>query len=401
MGCPTHLTFMPKVELSNYEGREQAYIKHYLLEKYLSRWGYKTGSKWDPLVFIDGFAGPWGTKDEEFADASFGIGIRALNEAIDGLLQKRNIAVRGLCVFVENKPKPFAKLDEFAKKHSTDRVRAVALKGRFIEHIKTIDDEVSAVGANPFKFVFLDQKGWAATPMVKLKPFVSTRPCELLFNLMTSFLTRFVDRVDLAPTYQALYGRPGVVDRIRSLPKGTGEREEAAVEEYCKSLREICGFSYVSQAVVMDPKKERVQYYLVFATNSLHGIEVFKSAEAEAARTQDEVRHESRIKSEGLFLPFGGPTPKSPKLLNLHERYVRRARENIIKVLSTELKSVFPYEEVYAQAMAFPLVTASDLEKLLREFEPAVQIQLEGRGRKKPLLFKNDRIVVLNSKALQ
>ena len=79
---------MPKINLSNYEGREQAYVKHYLL-KYLSRWGYKTGSKWDPLVFIDGFAGPWGAKDEEFEDASFGIGIRALNEAIDGLLQKR------------------------------------------------------------------------------------------------------------------------------------------------------------------------------------------------------------------------------------------------------------------------------------------------------------------------
>jgi hypothetical protein len=43
---------MPKVDLSNYEGREQAYVKHYLLGKYLSRWGYKTGSKWDPLVFV-------------------------------------------------------------------------------------------------------------------------------------------------------------------------------------------------------------------------------------------------------------------------------------------------------------------------------------------------------------
>lgn len=151
---------MPKIDFSNYEGREQAYVKHYLLEKYLSRWVYKAGSKWDLLVFVDGFAGPWGAKDEGFADATFGIAIRALNEAIDGLLQKRQITVRGLCLFVENKPRPFARLDEFAKRHSTDRVRAVALKGRFIEHIKTIDEEVAAVGANPFKFVFLDQKGW-------------------------------------------------------------------------------------------------------------------------------------------------------------------------------------------------------------------------------------------------
>ena len=392
---------MLKVNRSYYKGREQAYVKHYLLEKYLSRWGYKIGSKWNPLVFVDGFAGPWGAKDEGFADASFGIAIRALNEAIDGLFQKRQIRVRGLCVFVENKPKPFARLDEFAKKNSTDRVKAVALKGRFIDHIQRIDEEVAAVGDNPFKFVFLDQKGWAATPMEKLKPFVSTRPCELLFNLMTSFLTRFVDRVDLAPSYDALYGRPGVLDRIRALPKGTGQREEAAVEEYCKSLRDICDFLHVSQAIVMDPQKEKVRYHLVFATNSLHGIEVFKSAEAEAAATQDEVRHETRIQREDPFLPFGGPTPKSPKVLNLHQRYIDRVREKIIEVLMTERKSDFAYEDLYGHAMAFPLVTANDLEMLLRAFEPAIEIKLGSVRRKKLSLFKNDEVVVINPKALK
>jgi three-Cys-motif partner protein len=93
---------MPKLDLSNYEGgREHAYVKHYLLEKYLSRWGYKIGSTWDTLVFIDGFAGPWGAKDEEFSDASFGIAIKALNDAVNGLLKVRQRSVRGVCVFVE------------------------------------------------------------------------------------------------------------------------------------------------------------------------------------------------------------------------------------------------------------------------------------------------------------
>ena len=67
MGYPTHAQFMPKVDLSNYEGgREQVYVKHYLLEKYLSSWGYIIGgSEWDSLVFIDGFAGPWGSRHKE------------------------------------------------------------------------------------------------------------------------------------------------------------------------------------------------------------------------------------------------------------------------------------------------------------------------------------------------
>jgi hypothetical protein len=79
----------------------------------------------------------------------------------------------------------------------------------------------------------------------------------------------------------------------------------------------------------MDPKKEKVRYHLVFATNSLHGIEVFKSAEEAAAETQDEVRHESRIQKEGLFLPFGDSTPKSPKSAKSSSTLYRsHAREN-------------------------------------------------------------------------
>ena len=50
---------MPKVDLAAYAGREQAYIKHCLLENYLPDWGYKIGQAWDNLIYVDGFAGPW------------------------------------------------------------------------------------------------------------------------------------------------------------------------------------------------------------------------------------------------------------------------------------------------------------------------------------------------------
>src|SRR5258705_4186482 len=357
---------MPKIDLTNYEGgREQAYVKHYLLKKYLSRWGYKTGSRWDTLVFVDGFAGPWGAKDEEFADASFGIAINALNGAIDGLFKERQRLIRGACIFVEKEPKPFAKLNAFAKSHSTDRVRAVALKGRFSENIPAIDNYVATLGANPFRFVFLDQKGWAATPMKELKLFVQRRPCELLFNLMTSFLTRFVDRRDLTPTYDALYGRQGVVERIRSLPKGTGKREELAVEEYCKSLRDICKFKYVSQAIIMHPQRESVLYYLVFATNSLHGIEVFKSAEKEASDIQNDGRFETHLKKTGRpLLPglFDAAVPKSRLALTLTNHYSGIAQQKVVKILLANSSATgIKYEELFSAAMSFPLVFSDDL----------------------------------------
>jgi three-Cys-motif partner protein len=412
MGCLSHLSFMPKIDLTNYEGgREQAFVKHYLLKKYLSRWGYKIGSSWDLLVFVDGFAGPWGTKDEEFADASFGIAINALNAAIDGLFKERQRSIRGACIFVEKAPKPFAKLNAFAKSHSTDRVRAVALKGRFSKNIPAIDRYVETLGANPFKFVFLDQKGWAATPMKELKPFVRRRPCELLFNLMTSFLTRFVDRKDLTSTYDALYGRQGVVERIRSLPKGTGRREELAVEEYCKSLRDICKFQYVSQAVIMHPQKESVLYYLVFATNSLHGIEVFKNAEKEAADIQNDVRFETHLRKTGLpTFPglFDDAAPKSRLALTLTKHYSDLARQKIVGILLADSPADgISYQELFGKAMAFPLVFPDDLISWLEALTPHIRIEFAKSPRRrksqhprKPDPFEDDRVFVVNPAAI-
>ncbi len=385
---------MPKVDLTNYRGREQAYIKHYLLAEYLTRWVYKTSSKWNPLVFIDGFAGPWASRDREFGDTSFGIALKSLNEAVAGL-SKVNRTTRCVCVFVEKKPQSFVQLESFTKSHSTDSVRAIALKGRFVDKIRLIDEYIATVGTNPFKLVFLDQKGWAAAPMAQLESLVGTRPCELLFNVMTSFLTRFVDREPLVGSYRGFFGRPGVIDRIRSLPKGTGEREEAAVDEYCKSLRDICRFKYVSQAVIMDPSKEKVRYYFVFATNSLHGIQVFKDAEVKASMEQDEVRHETKLNKQPQFgLPFGAPTPKSSKVSELQKRYVGRARDAIVRTLLASRRTTVSYDELYGEAMAFPLVKQSDLNDILLSLSPAVDLYLSGGRRKVPKLFSGDYVII-------
>lgn len=71
---------MPEVDLANYLGREQAYVKHCLLEDYLPDWAYKVGSAWDSLVYVDGFAGPWQTTHADYADSSFGVAIKALHQ---------------------------------------------------------------------------------------------------------------------------------------------------------------------------------------------------------------------------------------------------------------------------------------------------------------------------------
>ncbi len=154
----------------------------------------------------------------------------------------------------------------------------------------------------------------------------------------------------------------------------------------------------------MDPTKEKVRYYLVFATNSLHGIEVFKKAEMEAAEAQDEVRHEKRIEktSQTAFL-FGGAPPQSPKMSYLHRHHTKRAREKIIKVLADSNRTVLSYPEIYGEAMAFPLVTPRDLQQWLTELRDkgALKILWDGANRKKLSWLKKDSIVVTNTQLLR
>src|SRR6266568_311768 len=91
--------FMPDVDLGAYAGREQAYIKHCLLEKYLPDWGYKIGTAWDNLVYVDGFAGPWGVTDQDSADSSFGVAINVLRKMRQGLRDRgRSINIRSVLV---------------------------------------------------------------------------------------------------------------------------------------------------------------------------------------------------------------------------------------------------------------------------------------------------------------
>lgn len=58
-----------------YRGREQTYLKHFFLERYLERVAYNIGSFYNDFVYVDGFSGPWKSGDEALDDTSFMIAI--------------------------------------------------------------------------------------------------------------------------------------------------------------------------------------------------------------------------------------------------------------------------------------------------------------------------------------
>ena len=71
--------------LEYYAGREQTYLKHFFLERYLERVAYNIGSFAAEFVYVDGFSGPWRSEDQTFEDTSFMIAVATLRRVREGL----------------------------------------------------------------------------------------------------------------------------------------------------------------------------------------------------------------------------------------------------------------------------------------------------------------------------
>jgi len=233
--------------------------------------------------------------------------------------------------------------------------------------------------------------------MKALQPFLRDRSCEVLINLMTRHIIRFLDEENRAESYEKLFGRPGVLNSLRKVPKGP-ERTEEAVREYCRSLQDLCDFSYVSSAVIFEPDQESIRYFLVYGTNHSRGIEVFKEAETMTSRTQDLVRHGARSLTSGQDeWDFGDDSVKSRLTYKLRERYTGRARAKVVELLRRSGSSGVLYSELFCEAMAFPLVTPDDLQSWIEALAPNVRLELAGSSRRRrPSPAQKDRVVVMN-----
>ena len=65
---------MPKA----YIGKEQAYVKHTILKKYLQRLFMIVGKKEKIINYVDCFSGPWKEKNYDLSDTSIGISLEQM-----------------------------------------------------------------------------------------------------------------------------------------------------------------------------------------------------------------------------------------------------------------------------------------------------------------------------------
>jgi three-Cys-motif partner protein len=217
----------------HYKGREQTYLKHYVLDRYLDRVAFHIGYAQNEFVYVDCFSGPWHHESDDLADTSIRIAPGKLNYVRDALAsQKKYPTIRA--VFIEKDPDTFAAL-QHALETFRGSVHTTALPGTFEDNLPEILKEIGT----RFAFCFIDPTGWTGLGMDHITPLLRHVPGEVLINSMYDFINRFVNSHE--PATEVSLDRFFGTNRWRDVRDRT-DRETAIVSFYAEQVRTVGKF---------------------------------------------------------------------------------------------------------------------------------------------------------------
>ena len=279
------------VALSDYAGREQSYVKHVFLERYLEQLVHKTASAFPHVVYVDGFAGPWQSAKESFEDTSFGIALGALHRA-KASWKARGREVKMSALLVEREGYAYTKLAQIPAKYPDVAVRTY--EADFLAVLPTI---LRDVPADAFAFFLIDPKGWSI-PLRSLGAILARPKSEVIFNFMFDFINRAASiKGNFAVTAGLNQLMPNGNWREKlEAAQNAEERKAILIEGFRSNLAHFGKYEYVAETSVLRPVKDRPLYFLFYATRHEKGIEVFRDCQSEALKEQSKTRAATKVK---------------------------------------------------------------------------------------------------------
>ncbi len=364
---------------SNYDEREQSEIKHYALRLYLEPAARILGTT-RSVTYVDCCAGPWKACAPDCSDTSFGIATDVFGRAA-AALAGRGIIRKFPLLLIEKDMSAFRKLEGFAKQHSSQSLLITARNWDFTEKLSEIIRFCS--GAGGFPFIFIDPTGWKLAETANIRPLLHLNPGEVLINLMSPFISRFIK--DNKTDFSGLLGED--YPSLRSLQGA--ELEQAIVDKYCDLIKREGNFAYVCSLPIMNPDMDSFNFHLIYATRSRKGVEVFKEVEKRTEKKTHEIRaglqqKERESRSGNLELFEAGVQYHE----TCHQRLARtnkgRARDAVKTLIETANKA--SYDDCWVEALQFSAVYETDLRAWINDWEREGLIVVEGRALKARVL---------------
>lgn len=312
-----------------YEGREQSFLKHRVLEEYLLVWGLKLGSvareRHVRLCYVDGFAGPWKTKDAALRDSSIAIGLDAL-EAASKTWRNHGVKVDIEAAFVEQGDAAFSELERYLKNRG-GTIKTFARHGEF----GTFIPELQQWMGRDAGLIFVDPTGWKGAAMRYIAPLTADHPRrDVLVNVMFDHINRFKDdeREFLRQQMSDFFGLGS-----EELPEGLAEGQLLAL--YRTKLKELCKVTYAADLAIPHPTMARTKFRLVVGGKSPEVLVLFRDIEKkvvgrEAASVRDAAQTRVRTEKMGQPVLFAAPPPTDGHYDSLHRQSLTNARAELL-----------------------------------------------------------------------
>ncbi|MDE0256664.1 MAG: three-Cys-motif partner protein TcmP [Rhodospirillaceae bacterium] len=295
-------------EIKRYRGREQSYIKHLFLNKYLEAAAFKllqSRAISPTFNFVDAFAGPWQVSDDDnFSDASFSQAIDTLEAVRRALTGMGRAGLRIRYRFCEQDPESAAKLRRFAMGKQEFDIQV--FQGTFEHNIENI----SSACRDGFTFTFIDPTGWNIDSE-KIFSFLKNLNGEFLFNFMAEEIDRHAGWDGVSESFGRFLAEPTWKKRFSDLPN-SWPNERKTLHLLKARMKESNIATYLPEMAILRPRRNRIKMRLILGTHSVHGVDVFRRIQEKVEKEAVSVRHDIAVEDSGE--PFLFPSNQVAEL---------------------------------------------------------------------------------------
>lgn len=280
----------PRIE--DYQGREQSFIKHLFLNKYLEAAAYKLFQGRSPIFnFVDAFAGPWRVSDtNKYSDASFSQAIETLEGVRRSLFQLGQPKLTVRFRFCERNPTSVAKLKEFAAQKRAFDIQVFS--GPFEDNL----DGIRSACRDGFTFTFIDPTGWNVESS-KVFDFLRALNGEFLFNFMAEEVNRHAGWDGVAESVGRFLADPAWKASFEAMTEGSNETKILQLLKV--KMKEARVATYLTDMAIRKPREERIKMRLILGTHSGFGVEVFRTVQEKVEKEAVRTRHNIRTEESG------------------------------------------------------------------------------------------------------
>jgi len=347
-----------------YRGREQSQIKHFILQRYLTDMSFKVAqSKKEsltPINYVDAFSGPWETQDEAgHTDTSFRQSISTLR-GVRAELEKSGYGTLPVrFIFCEKNKARYEKLEEAVIQDKDVEIHCI--HGCFEDKLEII----SGYCRDGFTFTFIDPTGFKLKTQ-EISTFLNSHRGEFLWNYMADFANRFVTREGLEDAYGTLLADNKWLTLINSEDMADLSNEQRILAALREKLKELGCAKYVLDFPVMNPRKNRISFRLLFGTKNSNGVAVFRAVQKKAEKEQAKLRE--RINQDEKTGPnLFNPQEHAENFLNNEGIDGVQSINSATTNMNTYLNQIYStkYKNLVAPILEKELLTETGLKKLL------------------------------------